>query len=692
MPINTDPIIKPLKELSESRFTIEGERVLASNRFPYEGSLLDFFENLAMERIVSGKRPIAFAKVLKKDEKLLSMLSEADNFYSTLFDNDNLIPPSARDMENKKPMSILYVAIYHLFQGSRPRFDDSVGIYWTFREYYFKKICLRLVLNPLFNKLEHWSKLKTLLSGPTFRWDEWLNGIPKNALVAEKDKFTIISPNATLYQMAELSLLSAGRIANAKKYITAFKQMDRSDLLKFVDKATSGSEYLHYKKDITFRLALCEQLGAEVWLDLVQALKYPNLQDHAFLFLKSIDFYPGIFLSLAAGGNPNDHDRGVLILIGLRNFMQHIFKIGGDLLGYYRADNYYDHPNREQILARAEKISAEWFSKKLAGLFSEILNGLFPNGVLSGEFGIYFLRWFHGHKTSNDSSIYDRQKNRAIEVMDSIFKDFFYANGKNLSFILTRKSDDRYGWEEFRLLTSSPEAKPISKDINKKILDIHIEYIRSKKFEWSGDSEFNNRTIKQAYSFSELLIEQGDFLERWNELYLEFRLYHEGWRAHHGWDRKEMQKECYILTAGIGIAYRLYNEKQSVEARNLLTRILDKGLSQARLCRTEDSIYISPLAAALHTLKHCDQDILHEKVEVLELNTDNLRQLLRVLAVVYNKEGPMVPNSTRKVIRGRISRDYFIIENKFREPILNQELKYFDGLKDIILGSFKRKK
>jgi hypothetical protein len=690
MPLKKDRILFPLETLLRSKFTIEAERMLTFNICKSENHLLDYLENIAIERIVAGKRSIPFSALLKKQPELLLILSEADNYYQLLFDNDNLIHPSSRDQSSPNPMSNLFKAIYNLFQGSRCSFDENLGIYCTFRDYYLKKICTRLVSNPIFNKLEHWSKLKGLLSRPNFHWDEWLDNIPTAALKAEKSKFGGVNPTATFYELAEPAGFGKSTLADARKYVKSFKEMDRSDLLSYVQKTSTGSDYLHYKKDITFNLALCELLGAEVWLKLVHALKYPNLQDHAFLFLRSIDFYLDIFEVLAKSGKQYDEDLEVLSLISLQNFIEHIFKIGADLLGFQKKDNFYDHLNCDQVLAQADGLSKEWFGDRLPDIFKKILNDLFPGGLLSGEFGMYFIRWFYGYKITHISTPYDSNRNHTLDVLNNTFRDFFYADSRNISFILNNYNIDYYNWEVFDLLTSNPSGKIISKQINKKILDLHLGYIRSKKFQWNRDKEFNNKTAKEGYRFSQLLFEQNDFLDKWNALYLEFRLYHEGWHGNHGWSNEELEKECYILTSGIGLAYRLYLEERNHEARDLLTIIFSKTLNQARLTLSFDLPYISPIAFALHTFKEHDQEILHNKVELFESKTDNLRQLLIVLAVVYNKEGPMVPKQTKSIIRKRIREDYFILENKFNDPVLRHQLEYFNELKEVILGSFKK--
>jgi hypothetical protein len=681
--MSNDPILEPLKALSVNKWSINTMKVLNEFPFAHFDNLTTLLVNAAVQQITKKAKGQSFKNLVKSTALLSTIIEQGDHHYYRIFRDAGLFNEHNQKFEEIKPLSRLLKELYNKLSGRNGKYSNQLIIYDDLLKHFLNGIELKLSVHDEIDQYKHWKCIRSFFVSEWRLPDRWLAKIPKEYLRKEAHKFNSVSNSTSLSQLADFGPTKKRNRPAIKEYLQLFEETIDFTSLKHLKALTEGNEYISLRNDRYFDLSLLEALDAGEWLILMDKLRYPIVQDHAFIFIRSLDFYDQLTAALVDPGFIPTTPKTVLLFIILKNYLEFVFNIGYEISNYESGRAYYDHPNLNQIQALAVEIKTQWLNETLSGSFRKIIGAVLPGEKLDNDLGLLLFEWFSEQLPEEYPQFVQPIRNDSIKAMDKVFKELISQHISNSVFLLKNVPIDVYNWKYFDLLSSTDFAEHNEDNICEGIIKKHLDYLRSSKFKWNNANIFNDYFINQAYHFSYLLLVYPNVYDYWLDLYDEFKIYHEGWNYNVGSDYIQFRKECYIFCTGIGIAFLLFTKGRKDEAKTIIEAIFPMILSQIRQNKRYTQFYLTPTCFVIEYYKQFDTFRLSAIILILIEKIDSIKLLLNILGDIITPEAAAnLPVTTRGLVLSRVESDFFIINDRPDLMGLREEKLIYTGLRD----------
>jgi hypothetical protein len=674
-------IVGTLERKLNDRFSKIASKTIADNSFEKIDIVAAWLEKLFVEKI-SGK------KCFRNFEKaiagcLKTTLQEGDEYYFGLFRQEKIINKNTANRELSNPFTSAVQDIYNSLFKNNHSFAEGLTVYDELRLQIEREIGKLLAVDSTLQKFRNWLKVYEKLAIEHGIYKAWIRNIPLNSIIAEKGKFSLIK-KAELNDLAHLSRNERNNKAEAKNYIHHLKEIFSKNTFEYITYVTRGSDLLTLKSQPKLQQTLVSRLEISDKVLFVDSLHYPILQDHAFLSITELSEYPEIIGEILKNKKlktPKEH----LLLIVLGNYYDFIARTITDL-SHLSKRNYYDEDSVEIEHLKIE-LSDEynlWLKEYIPSSFDKILNEVFPDAELSkSRFFLLFFEWLNSHSKLHLIHKGNESKKCLIDLLNDLFLLRLGSNKSDRHFLVDNLQNNHVSYETLRKLISIYEENKDDLHFTDKLYYIYLCFISSESFNWHASENVDfEEAINNAYNFSKILCSYDDGVKKWSALFRKHKTNHEGWLFTYA-DYKIYQRESFLLTAGIGIAYFKYSHTKT-EAATDFYNVIDMLIQQQRNAGEIRSVdYVTPLKFAAITIGCYSPANSEDFAKLISAKFDGLKYLLIIISELkeYNKTLSF-SGDFKKQISSRITNEFWVLENRKSDLLLKQSLDYYKALKE----------
>lgn len=675
-----DKVLDKYEKLNQDEFLVQAEDVINKNPYKDIEQLIDWIANVSIKKIVHKEEIIPFEDCIHSTSGIRELLERGDCYYTNLFRENGYIKDHTLDKENRAVLTEIFQEVYSIISGTPKRFSVSLIVYDKLKAYIGNIFSDKITQNHSFQKYEHWLALEERFVYERFIAFDWIDGIAPHLIELELLKFCTLADKTTLSDLA--INLDRRKDNNYEDYIAYFNQIAKLPVLDYLDKAVDVNNSWHFKGEIYFRLHLSKKAGIKYWLQLVDQLRYPFLQDNTFIDINDTSDYGEMIEVLANEQNSFSTPREHLIILTLNNFMEFVQRTSMGFLDYQMG--------RKQVQSDIElkKIAEEdfigWQKDNLAPTFNHILQALFPGVELSDSpYLNLFFEWINKYRLDDVLTHKDTALEKALKVLLPIFQQRLIDAPNSPNVVLSNITIKNLN--ELSMLGNCwYENKEL--EMRDALFEKYCNYISSSSLIWNVSNTYSNEIVNQAYHFSLLILDYPDYEKKWNLLFEKNKIRYEGWKSNGSPSSEYYQKECYLLLVGIGISCILFEREEANKGDEILSKLIQITLSQYRSQRNDRFDYLIPLKFIVFVKSKYCQPELYVLLDQLTQKIDHLQFVLELWnEALVQAETFYVPNNLSEQLKKRIELEFELLEIEFKYPHQRKKLNYLVEIKNKLL-------
>jgi|GEM_PF-5637584 len=671
-------------------FTISVRKFLEDNSFRGNKIIAQWIANVFAIKLATGN--IQDLESTITEEVKIEMKS-GDIFYVNTFCNRGLINEQTNENESKHPLTNAVKNIYTslILEGSSEH--EKLVIYNELR-YDLENIVGEMIAKEsTLQQYEHWIKIVDKIANEHCFYTSWADALPIESINAEKHKYSVIPANTKLSDLANIHGYSKNNEEATNNYLAYIAEIKEKPLVEYLKLASRSSEILHLKGHIYLRQHLLKRISFKEWIQFIDSLVYPNLQDHIFLWIDKLSEYEEIIRTIMECNSlvtPKEH----LLIISFENYYNFLDRTLTDLYGIIsKRENVHNTDEISDAIDKAESEYSLWIEKYIPESFQVVLNLIFHEKELrDSKFFITFFEWINSHSTLYFTNPSVKCKVKLIDQLNEIFIKRLTQNLVDIEYLINNIQTYQVNYEALKKFVSKLEDNKLGTAYRDNLFDLYKNFIESEAFGWTteGNVDFAS-AINNTYYFSKVLAEYTDYFKRWESLLHQYKTNHDGWQKTFP-DHKIYQRESFLFCAGIGIAYRLFDNEQENTARDIFSKVMGQFIKQLRNSGDMNSIdYLTPIKFASITIGSFDIENADTYLLTIAQNCDKLMYILVALHDLLEYHPAFIPSKKLSdLIRQRIDNEFWIIANKKSEKGLKTEFDYYTQLKDIAIENCLR--
>lgn len=676
------PIIKYFDERLRNQTSISIRKILIENKYEESSAAIYWLLDLFKRKIKGRKKFPEFEKIIGKELKIV--LNSGDGFYKLLFRKNGFINDNTKNKESLTPYSDTILHIYNSLFKSDHTHSALLTIYSELRKYFEQKFGEFIGKDLSFRTYEKWLLIDEELEMEYTIYDGWIKNIPAGIIATEKHKFCQVKRGTKLSDMASLRGFTRNNEAAAKNYLTELKALTKKSDFEYIQEATSGSDLLYFKQPLAFQSRLIYRSQASDLLSFADSLIYPNLQDHFLLNITELDEFTDLISLVLLSKNlktPKPH----LLLIVLESYYEFVDRTLFDLRGFTEDKLVHEKNDQtEQILREAKSEYDKWLNTLIPNSFNKILDQIFNRKNLSdSKFFLLLFEWLNSHSKLHLIHPGTESKKALIDLMNDLFQIRQNINETDRHYLIDSLQKVQINYEALKKLLNIFIEHKEDFVFRDKLYERYIYFINSAEFSWYAEGDINfEEAINNAYYFSQVLTSYPDSIERWNLLFQKFKTNHDGW-MYSSADYKVYQRESFILTSGIGLAYFSYSEGDVESGDRIVFKVLENIINQLRNSSDSRTIdYTTPIKFAAITIGKFSRGKNDSFLGLLLKKIDNLKFILIAInELSANTKNFNISDTTKEEIKKRITDEFWIIETRRSEVELKNRLDYYNALK-----------
>ncbi|MBS1781060.1 MAG: hypothetical protein JST70_17170 [Bacteroidetes bacterium] len=678
--------ISGLEKKIYHEFSKDVHLLLEANCYPDISKIAAWLLSIFKSRLTGKETFTSFDKATS--ESIITLLSDGDIFYFELFRSGSYINERTKERESKQPFTDVVQAIYEsLFLDDRIN-DDKLIIYSELRTFVEEVLGRELAYDVSLQTYEEWLNIDKHLEIEYKIKEAWLNSISITKIRSEQTKF--LKPRTRTSLTAIVSLIFSHRNQDkaAKDYIAKLKKLSKDSVFNYVEAATKDADMVHFTREINLQRELSQKLGTSAFLMFIDYLKYPIAQDHAVLLINNLDDYIDIIREICSR-KPRKTSKEYLLLFALKNYFDFIMRSLSDLkrLAEYKPyGQINDSTLTEEAKKEAQHILDDWEQNRIQNSFNDILNIIFPKpSMSSSKYFLPFIDWLNSHSKLYLTHPGVAFKRKIIDVLNDSFQERLNMDSKAYHYMIDQVNGE-VNHEGLRKMVSTLIINPSDISFRDKLYECYIKHLESKKFYWSAIGDIDNiEAINQAYFFSQVLASYENSFERWQDLFSKHKNTHEGWLSSSS-DSTNRQREPYLLTAGVGMAYFNYEHEATTEASIIIFNVVNIALSQLRSTYNRSVLdYETPLWFSGVTVAKFAVGERDRFIDLIAQRIDSIKLFIRIVyEFLLNANVVDLSPSMRSCIKERIQNEFYIIESSKVDVDLRKDFEYYEKMKQTI--------
>lgn len=626
---------------------------------------------------------------LKLSLSLKSELEKRDQYYFDLINKSEFIPENYEDKIDDLPFTHSVQRFYNsLWTKDSQDIRSDHTIHGELDKQVAKDFAIFLAQEDSLNTFKDWKRIDTIIHG---QWDfkrAWIENISLSNIKSEEKKL-ITNPSSSLHEMADLIGFKHEKEEVSKHYERKIEKLkDKSDW-GFIKELISGSDMLGFIGDLDLRSHLLFRLGLRSWLLWVDQLKLPILQDHALFWIKKVEDFEELVQLVIDEQNTFQTKREHLMLMVLHNYVELLEKISYNLYSLSEGQwSYSDNKDDQRIIDNAKAQYNTWFEHDLQssvrGVFKLIFNS---TPVSKSQYFVGVFEWINSlpkmtPRNGRNYNIY----NACLNTINKEFQKILNEDVLHKKDILKATPLEKLNWQVFEKLTGIMDNDETDISIREALFKLFTIYIDSKNFRWI--EEYDNKSINEAGNFAYIISLFDDPIKTWETLATNYIYKHEGWLPSRI-DLKVRERESFILMTGVCLGYTFYSSKDKVRAMAVIKLLQDICIKQHRFDRLRnDEGYQSILHFLAYTLANFDKSRANQfaKEVINKIDTEQIFiKTIYTLTVELSAKSKKLNKTVQKSLLKRIDERFWIIEDKYANAKLSNELESFTKMKDAIL-------
>ncbi len=635
----------------------------------------------------------SFEQALQQCKFENKILDNGDMFYTQLFDEGNWIPAEVENEERlSNPFTYTVRKTFNdIWQLSNELKSSRLMIYYEFERY------LKTVLGELVGKdntyaaNQTWREVPEVLSRSYEFYSSWVTNFDVQAIRNQLEQLLNIPEDAKIHELASLMDYRNDKKGFTEQYENELKSLQNESDWKFVDKATSTSDYTMLNEELRLNEDLILRTEIKNWVLWVDNLKWLILQDSAFFNIKDLSAYETIIGHIVDQSIELKSNRIHLLLLTLKNFYETVEKITINLSELQKDWHHGNTEEKQAIQDEALIQHKSWKNSEMKGTIQTVFDTVFNQSTISNS--VYFkavFEWFCSYSATHyeNENTNDESRKLTFNTFKSIFQEKINQDKGNKLSIIGSLTTEKLQWSVFDMLIGILEADESDSAYQEALYLKYKDYFDSDGFKWNLGLNFSNTFINQAYKFSYLLkLKYANPFETWQELYLQHQCQHEGWNFSYNGHEK-LKREAYMLTVGACLAYVLFEKNKSESAQIHFDYVLNQSLAQHRSDLHTSEDYRLPLKLLAVVVAKFNHSIIDDFNQRLCVEIDDECCFLHIMHR-FVKELKMEQQTFREtsihLISERIESRFWIVENKYNHVRLKYEKQAYQIRKEEIM-------
>ncbi len=679
-------IVKYLERRINNDYTVKVRQVLISHPFAQNDELARWLTDLFKKKINGFSGYQKFEKDVTAT--LQQILWEGDQFYSNLFQSRGFITEQAKARESPTPYTNAARAIYSSIFLDNHTHAESLTIYGELRIWIEKELGKELAKEKSLQTFKQWLQVDEELEVEHNIIDGWMDSLPVLSLKKEKHNIIEVKNSVRLHQLARLQFGPKNNQETAKQYLISQRENKKKRSFEYIRLATKSADLLHFQPEYSLKKRMAAKLGPADFIEFVDLLKYPILQNHAFYAIQELNDYINI-IALICSRSKRKTTKEHLLLIALDNYYEFLCRTLMDLNHLATYKGYMERSDEAKAAAKeAGDEYSKWMKVLIPDSFTKILESIFPKKELSNsKYFLIFFEWINSHPTLYLTHPSNDPKKEIIELLDGQFQTRLNQHRTDRHYLIDHLVVEQIDYDGLKKLCALHHEHQTDTTFREKLFNHFLEYIKSTDFRWNTEGNADvMEAINDAYYFSQVIASYPDCSGQWNTVFAQHKIHHEGWITNPS-DFLQEQRESFVLAAALGMAYFKYTSGSLAEGATLLNDAVEVIIKQHRnSCGYRDAGYKIPLLFAAIIIKEFAPQIADQfAVQVIE-RIDSLKLFLRTINQMLDEPTIKHLNPVTKTRIGeRIKREFWIIENNKTDVELRPNAEYYTDLKKQII-------
>lgn len=643
-----------------------------------------------MEKLIMAlkDRFIQSIKPLDLSVEIEQTLQQSDLFYTKLFDKFGYIPkdPDLVELRVETPCSIVFTMIYNDLWGlANDHKSTSLSIYSELKTYINKLLGKAVAADSTLQGINCWVKIHTIA---TNYWDfrsEWVNKL--NAQLIENEVNTlIVVPNTPLHTLA-VHHRESGE-AFTKWYQSTLDQLENKSAWKYVESATKMADYIHLIDSLSFNEELLLKLPLKYWLQWMDNLRLPILQAHVFYSIENLNELEYIIKYIIDNSSVFKTKTEHLLLIALERYYKLLKKISYHLYDLQDASwEDIDIVQKEKISTDVNQRLEAWKNNELKDSCQLVFDTIFGHAPISeSQYFNPIFEWLNSKSIYLYTRYYEPHK-LLHQTIHEIFGNKLIQDRQNKIKIIKSIDIKVLNWQYFNYLISMFDADTKDRVFQDALCQKYKGYIGLDRFSWNGEQEYRLEIINQAVYFAYLISKVANPLKEWADLFSKYKYRHEGWHFKYV-NFSSRNREMYLLMVGFSLSQLLREDgKKAIE---VLNNVLKKFILQSRMDTFLDvKQYQSILKFIVDTIACINLSKMNDYLADLLNKIDHIEIIFIIMAQVVgliNQKKLQLEDSNVILIKHRITHEFWIIENQYKDSTRRNQLDDYNKLKIKLLS------
>ncbi|MEP1891831.1 MAG: hypothetical protein ABJJ14_09180, partial [Cyclobacteriaceae bacterium] len=270
-------------------------------------------------------------------------IEQGNEFYSTLFDQDEWIPEKSGDLKINNPFSFAIERIYNtLYEIQNISRSPELTIYAELQKHIETVLGEIVARDESLNNVQAWLKLDSATEELGGFYQAWVQGIEISKLLRAVNDLIFIPTGSRLHDLATSMDYRGNQEKWSIDYEHKLSTLNKKSDWEYIRRATKGSDLFSFEDTLRHKQNLVFRCGINFWVQWLDNLKWPTLQDHAFLFIERIDLYEQILQIIVNEKSPPKTKPNHLLLIVLKNYYKCLEKISMTLFHLKEGKWNYD--------------------------------------------------------------------------------------------------------------------------------------------------------------------------------------------------------------------------------------------------------------------------------------------------------------------------------------------------------------
>ncbi len=679
-----------LNKLHRNRYS----ELFHNHRFDGMQTIIEWLKNQFVAKIhaESSIKAVAFDIKIISDS-IRYFLNRGDKFYSKLFDEKGLIPDNNDDLKVEFPLTEvvrrLYNDIWEIYYDS-----SGLTVYSELKSYLEKCLGEYIAIDISLQSLKVW---RCIYEQSNYNLRDfgkyWLDSIPLNNVMEFINQLTYVDPAKQLEELTSSMMRKERFFQDAVLYDPNFETNKEKSNWEYVCKYTHHSGMLSFNEELCLNQFLILKTKIKYWLEWIDNLRFPVLQDHAFYHINALNKYEEIVQTIVTDKHRFNTRSEYLLLITLKNYYDFVLKVAGNLHGLKKGDWYaHDEQLKTELVELATEQHSLFMSEEIKTSFKNILQSIFKDTKAStAKYFSSVFEWINSYKVQgNIRNDYDIVKNGVTSILNDVFQERLNQGAGNKRTLLESVSVSKLNWQYIEKFVRICEVDETDNDYRDALSEKILSFIAHDNFKWNLEKLFNSKVLDQAIYLSYLFCKRGKVLEEWNKLYLKHKYYHQGWNVPKQYDAKLENREIYVLITGVGIAYIYLDEGKDLEAQNTIDIILDAVISQHRAkSRSFSEQYRLVLRFLAYVIVRFDKLRINDFIDRIVKEIDDLESCLVTIAEMITQMDTNVERMKEldfSSAKARMDQSFWMLEVKYTGYgwAFDEKLKSYQNFKTMI--------